>query len=153
MDEGDVLVLEFTRTPKEFREILLNDGLLCVVANQLSNAFGNESAFPQSGHGRPYVFVQPHKYQQVVRFLTDVGLPHARYHQLWDSMPPRFCIVDAELGSWVESLVASLPYKHNCKLRHKTLVCLGMTHPHFELQDYLAHTSHECVAGHLLTWP
>ena len=150
MGEGDVLVLEFTRTHAALQEILMNDGVLSGMTNVLSNTLG-EPAFPQIAYGRPYVSVEPHKYHQVVRFLLYVGVRRAKHHWVWDSMPQRF--VDVELGSWVESLVPSLQCRRNFRVRHKLPVCLGMAHAHFELQDYLAHTSHECVSGHLLTWP
>ena len=151
MGDTDVFVLEFTRSPEAFREILMNDGVLSGIANELSNA----CPVARNGLGHPYVFVQPQKYHQMVRFLTDVGVCCATRNRVWDSMPPRFVIVDAEHGSWVESLVASLPRHHHCYLRRKVLLSLGMlgmAHSHFELQDYLANPSHECVAGHLLAW-
>ena len=164
MGTDDVFVFEFTRTPEAFRDILMNDGVLRGIADELSNSLAGQVGPHVRTHG-PHVFVRPTKYHQLVRFLTEVGVwrmppPFGDHdtrfrppcHQVWATMPPRFVIVDAELGSWVELLVASLPKRHNVKLRHKVLVCLGMVPSHFELQDYLAHPSHECVAGHLLTW-
>ena len=132
MGEGDVLVLEFTHTPAELQEILMNDGVLRGLTNEPSNTF-NEPAFPQTAYGHPYVFIEPHKYHQVLRFLTDGGVRRAQHHWVWDSMPQCFVIVDVELGSWVESLVASIPCRLNAHVRHKILVCSGMVHAHFEL--------------------
>ena len=88
MGEGDVLVLEFTHTPAELQEILMNDGVLRGVTNEPSNTF-NEPAFPQTAYGRPYVFIEP-QYHQVLRFLTDVGVRRAQHHWVWDSMPQCF---------------------------------------------------------------
>ena len=40
MGEGDVLVLEFTRTLAALQEILMNDGVLSGMTNMLSNTLG-----------------------------------------------------------------------------------------------------------------
>lgn len=155
--EDDVFVFEFTRTPAAFREALMGDGYLMGVANELTNTLGGQpGVHPVFGRYGPYVFVRPHKYHQVMRFLTDVGVRRGRPAQdllVWDAMPPRFVIVDVDLGSWVEGLIATLPERHRIHVKQKIRVSLDMVRAHFELQDYLAHAPHECVAGHLLTWP